>query len=225
MISAKNLSLRAGTFTMADASFDVPANGYAILMGRTGTGKTTILEALCGLIRPLGGSIHLAGIDVTRLKPGERDIGYVPQDRALFNTMSVYDNLAFALRVRRQSADVVDQRVNDLAELLRIGALLNRLPQGLSGGESQRVALGRALAARPSVLLLDEPLSALDDQSRSEMHALLRSVREKTGVTTLHVTHHLEDAAELADQVLMVQNGAIVAANVNSRDLSRLQGV
>jgi ABC-type sugar transport system ATPase subunit len=214
MISVKNLSLRAGAFAMSDVSFDVPANGYAVLMGRTGSGKTTLLEVLCGLNRPLAGSIHLGGVNVTRLKPGERDIGYVPQDRALFSTMTVRDNLAFALTVRQETALTINARVNELAELLGISPLLDRLPQGLSGGESQRVALGRALAARPSVLLLDEPLSALDDESRSEMHALLRSVRAHTGVTTLHVTHHLEDAEQLADQVLLVRNSTIVPGKV-----------
>ncbi|MDB5301904.1 MAG: cysA [Phycisphaerales bacterium] len=209
MIEVHGLRLRAGAFALEGISFEVPSRGYAVLMGRTGSGKTTLLEAICGLNRPAAGSIRLTGREVTGLPPAERDIGYVPQDRALFTTMSVYENLAFALSVRRWTKTQIDRRVGELANLLNIRPLLGRMPQGLSGGESQRVALGRALAARPSVLLLDEPLSALDDQSRGEMHALLKSVREQTDVTTLHVTHHVDDAEQLADQVLMIENGKI----------------
>ncbi|MDB5291605.1 MAG: cysA [Phycisphaerales bacterium] len=209
MIAVHGLRLRAGAFSLEGVSLAVPFRGYAVLMGRTGSGKTTLLEAICGLNRPAGGSIQLMGREVTGLQPAERDIGYVPQDRALFTTMSVYENLAFALSLRRWSKPDIDRRVGELADLLGIRPLLTRMPHGLSGGESQRVALGRALAARPSVLLLDEPLSALDDQSRGEMHALLKNVREHTDVTTLHVTHHADDAQQLADQVLVIENGKI----------------
>ncbi|MDB5329663.1 MAG: cysA [Phycisphaerales bacterium] len=209
MIAVSGLRLRAGGFALEGVSFAVPFRGYAVLMGRTGSGKTTLLEAICGLNRPAAGSIRLMGSEVTGLQPAERNIGYVPQDRALFTTMSVYENLAFALSVRKWPEAEIDRRVGELAELLGIRPLLGRMPRHLSGGESQRVALGRALAAHPSVLLLDEPLSALDDQSRGEMHALLKSVREHTDVTTLHVTHHVDDAEQLADQVLMIENGKV----------------
>jgi len=133
----------------------------------------------------------------------------VPQDRALFSTMSVFENLAFALRIRRWDAAEIEKRVKELAELLGIGPLLQRRTQGLSGGEAQRVALGRALAARPGILLLDEPLSALDDQSRIEMHELLKAVRNATEVTVLHITHHVADAENLADQLLVLENGKV----------------
>ncbi|HZL36889.1 MAG TPA: ATP-binding cassette domain-containing protein [Tepidisphaeraceae bacterium] len=209
MIRVNGLSLRAGAFRLDDLSFEVPAGGHAVLMGRTGSGKTTILEAICGLHRLAAGTIQLMGRDVTRLKPAQRGIGYVPQDRALFGTMSVRENLAFALRIRRWPRRLIEARVRELADLLCLGELLDRTPAGLSGGESQRVALGRALAARPGVLLLDEPLSALDDQSRSQMHDLLKEVRRHTNVVTLHVTHHIEDARQLADQVLLLENGAV----------------
>ena len=215
MIRIEALSLRAGALRLDHLSFEIPARGYAVLMGRTGAGKTTLLEAICGLHRPAAGRIHLLGRDVTRLKPAQRGIGYVPQDRALFATMSVRENLAFALRVRNWQGRLVDARVRELADLLGLGGLLDRLPMGLSGGESQRVALGRALAARPGVLLLDEPLSALDDQSRSQMHDLLKEVRRLTDVVTLHVTHHLEDARQLADQVLLLENGTVKQISVD----------
>jgi ABC-type sugar transport system ATPase subunit len=178
-------------------------------MGKTGSGKTTLLESLCGLKPVQGGSIRLLGQDVTRLKPAERGVGYVPQDLALFPTMTVREHLAFALLVRRWEAGHVARRVGELSELLGLGQLLERLPAGLSGGESQRVALGRALAFQPRILLLDEPLSALDEETREEMYVLLHSVQRCTGVTTLHVTHSRTEAHRLADRLLILHNGRI----------------
>jgi molybdate/tungstate transport system ATP-binding protein len=209
MISVERLTAYAGKFSLIDLSFKVERSAYAVLMGRTGTGKTTLLESICGLKRIANGIIRIGDRDVTQLKPAERGVAYVPQDRALFGTMSVKENLAFALIVRKWSRAAIDRRVGELAELLGITHLLERRPHGLSGGEAQRVALGRALASRPSILLLDEPLSALDDQTREEMYTLLRSVRERTNVTTLHVTHNLSEAAQLADQILLLEAGEI----------------
>src|SRR5579884_668875 len=161
MIAVDNLSLRSGAFAVDGVSFVVPAGAYGVLMGRTGCGKTTLLEAVCGLKPVRAGRVRLLGRDVTDLHPSRRGIGYVPQDLSLFPTLRVRDNLAFALEVRRRGRAEIDRRVGELAELLGLGRLLDRWPQGLSGGEAQRVALGRALAAAPPVLLLDEPLSAL----------------------------------------------------------------
>jgi ABC-type sugar transport system ATPase subunit len=211
MIAVENLTIRTGKrrrasagFALNGISFEVAAGEYAVLMGRTGTGKTTILETLCGLRRPVSGRITFAGRDVTDLKPADRGIGYVPQDRALFLTMSIYDHLAFALIVRKWPRKAIAARVGELAEWLGIAHLLSRKPQGLSGGEAQRVALGRALAARPAILLLDEPLSALDEQTRGEMCDLLRSVQRLARTTNLHVTHSQQEAVRLADRVLML---------------------
>jgi len=209
MIVVDRLSLRAGTFAVDDLSFEVPIGAYAVLMGRTGSGKTTLLEAICGLKAVTAGSIRLLGLDVTDLAPAERGVGYVPQDLALFPTHTVRQHLAFALEVRRWPRPHLEERVEELAQLLGITRLLDRRPFGLSGGESQRVALGRALAFHPRILLLDEPLSALDDATRDEMYALLRSVQKRTGVTTLHVTHSLSEAKALADRLLLLRNGKI----------------
>jgi ABC-type sugar transport system ATPase subunit len=209
MIVLENLSVRLPGFALERISLTIPTGDYAVLMGRTGAGKTTILEAICGLRAGCGGLIKILGRDVTRMKPAQRGIGYVPQDRALFKTMAVRDNLAFALQIRKWTRSAIDERVNELADLLGLRKLLNRQPRALSGGESQRVALGRALAARPSILCLDEPLSALDDETREEMHELLRSVPERSGVTTLHVTHHLNDAQKLADRIFLLKDGAV----------------
>jgi molybdate/tungstate transport system ATP-binding protein len=207
------VTIRAGAFSLKDLAFEVPSGGYGALMGKTGSGKTTILEALCGLRAVGSGRILLGGKDVTPLRPADRGIGYVPQDRALFQTMTVRQNIAFAPSIRGWSAAEIDARVTELSELLRIAPLLDRLPSGLSGGEAQRVALGRALAARPGILLLDEPLSALDDETWEGMIALLSQVRKATGVTTLHVTHRRKEARLLADRVFVLADGAVRPAS------------
>lgn len=211
MIAVRQLSVSAGTFQLRDVSFEVPTGAYAVLMGATASGKTTLLESILGL-RPLdAGRVELCGVDVTGWDPAARGIGYVPQDGALFVTLTVREHLAFALQIRRTPRDVTERTVRELAELLGLGPLLDRRPRGLSGGERQRVALGRALAFRPRVLCLDEPLSALDSETRRQMIALLRRVQQQTGVTTLHVTHNLDEAEQLGDCRLRIANGRVEA--------------
>jgi len=209
MIRLENVSIRVGRFALANICFEIPTGQCGVLMGRTGSGKTTLLEAICGLRAVASGSIRFLDRDVTRLKPAERGIGYVPQDRALFQTMTVREHLAFALAIRKADRQAIAQRVAELSRLLGIEHLLDRKPHGLSGGEAQRVALGRALAARPGILCLDEPLSALDDETRGEMYELLEKVQQTTGVTTLHVTHNLREAEQLADRILLLKNGKV----------------
>lgn len=210
MIAVNHLTVRVGAFALGDITFEVPRGQYAALMGRTGTGKTTLLEALCGLKPVASGTIHLNGRDVTRLRPADRGIGYVPQDRALFQTMTVREHLAFALVIRKADRGAIQDRVAELSRLLGIEHLLDRKPQGLSGGEAQRVALGRALSVRPGILCLDEPLTALDEETRQEMCALLALVQQSTGVTILHVTHNPDEAARLADRVFRLQDGKVI---------------
>jgi len=209
VIAFEAVTMRAGVFALQNVSFEVPAGSYGVLMGKTGSGKTTILEGICGLREVSGGRILLAGRDATALPPAARGIGYVPQDRALFRTMTVRRNLSFALSIHRWSPAEIEARVSELADLLRIAPLLGRLPGDLSGGEAQRVALGRALAAKPKILLLDEPLSALDDETWDGMVGLLGQVRKATGVTTLHVTHRREEARRLADRVFVLAGGVV----------------
>lgn len=209
MIEVQRMTMQAGTFVLKDVSFTVQTAEYAVLMGRTGRGKTTILETVCGLRRPVSGTILIHGRDVTRWSPADREIGYVPQDLALFPTATVREHLEFALRLRKQSRPGMQVRVRELAGLLQIEHLLDRSVRGLSGGESQRVAIGRALSFRPRLLLLDEPLSALDESTRREMQSLLLTVRNTTGVTTLHVTHNRDEAAFLADQLLTLDDGKV----------------
>lgn len=216
MISIEQADIRQGAFELRGISFTVPAGSYAVLMGRTGSGKTTLLEAVAGLRPVRAGRIMLSGTDVTHARPAARHVGYVPQDGVLFTSMTVRQNLGFALRIRRWPRQLETERVNELANLLGLTGLLDRLPRGLSGGEAQRTALGRALAFKPQVLLLDEPLSALDDVTRGEMITLLDAVHRRTGVTVLHVTHSAADADRLADLVLRLEEGRVTALRRSS---------
>ena len=209
MIEVQNLTVQVGNFRLHNASFAVEAAQYCVLMGRTGSGKTTVLECICGLREAQSGTIRLGGMDVTDLRPAERGIGYVPQDGALFNTMTVRQNLTFPLQIRRWKSTQITSRTEELASVLGIGHLLDRKPSGLSGGEAQRVALGRALSFHPDVLILDEPLSALDDETRYQMYDLLKAIQHRYAVTMLHVTHSREAASHLADRLFRIENGQI----------------
>ena len=210
MIELHDVSITAGGFSLKHLNLTVNFGEYAVLMGQTGQGKTTVLEAICGLRKVTAGRILIHNRDVTECLPGDREIGYVPQDLVLFPTMTVRQQLEFAPKLRRHSASDVARRVAELAEVLGIRHLLRRSIDGLSGGESQRVALGRALSFRPSVLLLDEPFSALDEVTRREMHTLLRTVTESNSVTTLHVTHNNDEAEALADRRAVLENGVLL---------------
>ncbi|MEY5010824.1 MAG: hypothetical protein RLZZ253_1963 [Verrucomicrobiota bacterium] len=209
MIQLDQIAWKAGSFAFHNLSFTVPQRAYAVLTGPTGQGKTSLLEILCGLRHPSHGRVLLNDTDVTHLPPGARNIGYVPQDAALFPTLTVRKQLAFALELRKRPAAEIQARVNELAAALSITPLLQRKPDGLSGGERQRVALGRALAARPAFLLLDEPLSALDDDTREGLLELLQEIHRSEPVTVLHVTHHREEARRLATFRLHLHNGVI----------------
>ncbi len=202
MIELKNITIRVGQLLLENLSFRVERGQYAVVMGKTGIGKTTILESICGLRSVQSGSILINQVDVTNWSPADRHVGYSPQDLALFPTMTVRQHLEFALKVRRRPASEIAARVQELARLLDIQPLLNRNVKGLSGGEAQRVALGRALSFGPSVLLLDEPLSALDADTRQSTQELLKSLNKLTGVSVLHVTHNQEEAEMLGDRVI-----------------------
>jgi ABC-type sugar transport system ATPase subunit len=210
LIQIRDLSIRQGAFALNGVSLEIPTGRYGVLMGMTGCGKTSILEAVAGLRPVAGGCILLGNRDVTKLPPGERGIGYVPQDAALFRTMTVYNHLAFALQLRRVDRATVQGRVKELASWLGLAHLLTRRPAGLSGGEAQRVALGRALSFRPKYLLLDEPLSSLDEGTRGLLIELLNGLRKAGDVTVLHVTHSSSEADRLADVRFRLDNGKLV---------------
>lgn len=211
MIELDNVNISSGAFQLESVSMHIPAGTFAVLMGPTGIGKTTILEAICGLRPVRSGRILVHNQDVTKWRPCDRNLGYVPQDLALFPELTVYDQLAFALRLRSISKPKTDARVVQLARQMQIEPLLSRSVSALSGGERQRVALGRAISFQPQVLLLDEPFSALDEKTRQQMHALLKTVTEANSMTTLHVTHSEEEACTLAELRLVLQEGQIVS--------------
>jgi ABC-type sugar transport system ATPase subunit len=209
MIELDNVSIRSGPFSLRGVELSVPAGTYAVLMGGTGQGKTTILEAICGLRQVTSGRVVLGGVEMTRWKPGDRGVGYVPQDLALFPQMNVRGHLEFALRIRRYAKKIIDDRVAELSQVLGIEPLLDRRVRRLSGGEAQRVALGRALSFRPRILLLDEPLNALDEATRDRLCDLLRSIQKSTGLSTLHVTHSRSEAALVADRLIVLEQGSL----------------
>lgn len=200
---------RGNASVLDSASLEIPSGGYAVLMGRTGSGKTTLLEILCGLREPTSGSVWIDGREVTRLPPGERGIGYVPQDGALFPKLTVREQIGFGLRMRRLTAKEIEARTTESAEGVGVAHLLDRLPPGLSGGERQRVALARALAVKPSVLLLDEPLASVDEETQSGLITLLRETQRSQGITVLHVTHSRREAEGLGEIHLHLEAGCI----------------
>lgn len=197
-------------------SFEVPRATYAVLMGKTGSGKTTLLEILCGLRPPSAGRIVIDDRDVTAATPGARGLGYVPQDGALFPTLTVREQIGFGLRMRRVPPDRLAATVHDAAERVGVSHLLDRLPPGLSGGERQRVALARALAVQPSVLLLDEPLASVDEETQTGLMELLQQTQRQHHITVLHVTHSRREATGLGDLHLRLEHGRIVANPIDA---------
>jgi ABC-type sugar transport system ATPase subunit len=212
MIELLNLSIRSGPFLLKSIELRVERGEYVVLMGRSGAGKTTILEAICGLRPVASGAIRLDGVDVTGWDPADRQIGYVPQDLGLFPHLTVREHLEFPLRIRGASRPAQQAKVDELAPQLGLIPLLDRGIAELSGGESQRVALGRALAASPRVLLLDEPLSALDETTRGEMYQLLLAIRQRPEIATIHVTHLEDEARSLGDRIVRLEQGQLSCA-------------
>lgn len=196
-LDLRGVVVRQGAFRLGPVTLQIPAGSYAMLIGATGCGKTTLLEAIAGLRRTGSGAIHSFGADLTDLRPGDRGLGYVPQDAAVFPAMTVRQNLTFGMAIRKVSARAQTDRVAELAEKLGLVSILDRRAIGLSGGEARRIALGRALAFRPKLLLLDEPMSALDDATREAVFALLGS----EGPSALHVAHDRSETDRLADLI------------------------
>jgi ABC-type Fe3+/spermidine/putrescine transport system ATPase subunit len=209
MIEIKDLSINLGEFSLRDINLSVNSGEYFVILGPTGAGKTVLVECIAGLHRIKRGEVWLDQKDVTQLAPEERNIGYVPQDYVLFPFLNVVDNIAFGLRQAKGTKDEIQERVKGLAELMGITHLLYRDTRSLSGGEKQRVAIARALAPSPGILLLDEPLGALDLRTSKYLRLELRRVHRDLGVTTIQITHDLMEAVEMADRVAIVQNGCV----------------
>ena len=209
MVHIEQLDVTIGEFQLRDITLDIAEQEYFVVLGPTGAGKTVLLECIAGLTDPDRGSIRLGNRDVLGLPPEQRRVGYLPQDYALFPHMTVRENLGFGLMVQKRSREI-PAKIERFAALLGIEHLLERLPAKLSGGEKQRVALGRALAIDPEIMLLDEPMSALDVATRERIGDELRRIHDTMGITTLHICHNFDETLRLADRVALLHAGRIV---------------
>jgi molybdate transport system ATP-binding protein/molybdate/tungstate transport system ATP-binding protein len=208
-LELKHISKKLGSFRLNDINMELADGGYFVLLGHSGAGKSLILETIAGIIRPDEGEVWLNNQNITHEKIQNRRIGLVFQDLAIFPLMNVFENIAFPLRSRGCSRQVIEKEVQHQAELTGITSFLQRSPDSLSGGELQRVALARTLAMKPYCLLLDEPLSSLDIQVQDDLRKLLRSINQ-LGTTVLHVTHHFEEAISLASHVAVLDKGIML---------------
>jgi len=209
-IEIRNVTKRFGSFTaLDDVSLEIPEGSLTAVLGPSGSGKSTLLRIVAGLERPDAGEILLSGAEATGLAPQRRDVGFVFQHYAAFKHMTVRDNVAFALAIRKRPKQEIRERVHELLELVQLSGFADRYPSRLSGGQRQRMALARALAAKPRVLLLDEPFGALDARVRAELRDWLRRLHEEVHVTTVFVTHDQEEAMEVADRVAVFDHGRL----------------
>jgi sulfate transport system ATP-binding protein len=210
LIEARNIVKRFGDFTaLDDVSVEVEQGSLTALLGPSGSGKSTLLRVIAGLETPDSGVVCLDGQDVTRVQPQERGVGFVFQHYAAFKHMTVWENVAFGLKIRRRPRVEVRERVTELLELVQLARLGDRYPAQLSGGQRQRMGLARALAVDPKVLLLDEPFGALDARVRKELRSWLRRLHDETHTTTVIVTHDQEEAMDVADRVVVMNGGHI----------------
>jgi len=212
-ISVQHITKTFGTFRAVDnVSLDIEGGSLVALLGPSGSGKTTLLRIIAGLEVPESGSVICQDEDVTQRNARDRNVGFVFQHYALFRHMSVFENIAFGMRVRKQPKDLIQSRVSELLKLVRLDGLERRYPSQLSGGQRQRVALARALAIQPKVLLLDEPFGALDAKVRQELRSWLRRLHHEINMTSVFVTHDQEEAFEVADEVVVMNHGRVEQA-------------
>jgi molybdopterin-binding protein len=210
MIETRNLCVDLGEFVLQDITLSIEEGEYFIILGPTGAGKTVLLESIAGLYPIKDGEIWLRGKEVTGVEPEKRRISIVYQDHVLFPHLSVKDNIVFGLKMNKATRDEQKNRLNWVAELLGIGNLLHRRPDTLSGGEKQKVALGRAIVTQPELLLVDEPLSSLDPETREGVQQELRQLHRALGITILHVTHDFEEAIALGDRIAVIGEGRLM---------------
>jgi sulfate transport system ATP-binding protein len=218
-IEVHNVSKRFGEFVaLDDVSLEVPSGALMALLGPSGSGKSTLLRVIAGLEQPDSGTVVISGKDSTQVRPQQRGVGFVFQHYAPFKHMTVANNIAFGLTVRKRPKDEVRDRVQELLQLVQLEGLGKRYPSQLSGGQRQRMALARALAVEPEVLLLDEPFGALDARVRQELRDWLRRLHDEVHVTTVFVTHDQEEAMQIADEIVLVNKGRIEQVG-SGRDL------
>jgi ABC-type Fe3+/spermidine/putrescine transport system ATPase subunit len=210
VIKVSSLTVKVGDFSLREVNLDIDSGEYFIILGPTGAGKTVLLEAIAGLHPVVRGTVSVDGRDITNLQPERRGLGIVYQDHVLFPHLSVWENVAFGLKSMRCPRRDIWPRVEKIAQLMNIDHLLQRKPPSLSGGERQRVSLARALVTEPKLLLLDEPLSALDPEAREKMQHELAEIHRRLNVTIIHVTHDFEEALSLGERVAVLNKGQVV---------------
>src|SRR3954469_7942858 len=209
-IEAINITKRFGDFVaLDDVSVEIPSGSLTALLGPSGGGKSTLLRVIAGLETADTGTVCINGGDATDLRPQDRNVGFVFQHYAAFKHLSVFRNVAFGLEIRKRPKDEIEHRVRELLELVHLEAFADRRPAQLSGGQRQRMALARALAVEPNVLLLDEPFGALDAQVRKELRNWLRRLHDEVHVTTVFVTHDQEEAMDVADHIVVIAGGRV----------------
>ncbi len=209
MLKLKDISVKAGEFELRNISIDIAKGDYHILLGPSGSGKTILLETIAGFKRPVSGKIFLHDVDITNFKARERKTGLLFQDYALFPHLTVFENIAFSLKIKKTPPDLVRMKVEQMADLMDVKNLLFRATTTLSGGEKQRIALCRILIHEPDILLLDEPLSSVDAELFKTIRNLLKSLNKK-GQTILHVTHNYEEAISMATNISVIEKGEII---------------
>lgn len=210
LVELRSLSKTFGTVKAADdVSLDIESGEFITLLGPSGSGKTTVLRMIAGFEVPESGSIHLSGVDITKLPPFDRDVNTVFQDYALFPHMSAQENVEYGLRTRKVSKDQRAKQALEAIASVKLEHAADRLPHQLSGGQRQRIALARALVLRPKVLLLDEPLGALDRQLREEMQVELKNIQRDAGITFIFVTHDQEEAMRMSDRIVIFNEGRV----------------
>lgn len=210
MLQVKNLCVRLGTFVLNNLNLEVNDGEYFVLLGPTGSGKTVLLESIAGLNPIISGQVLINGQDVSDLNIGQRRIGFAFQDYALYRHLSVRDNISFGLMWKDMRANEINKAVDQAIELLNLKGLLEKSPWTLSGGESQKIALARAIAIRPDLLILDEPLSAVDAETREDFEKDLKDLHKRLKLTTIHVTHAFEEAISLGDRIAVIMGGQIL---------------
>ncbi|MEU8001994.1 sulfate ABC transporter ATP-binding protein [Catellatospora sp. NPDC049111] len=209
-IEIVNVAKRFGDFVALDnVSVSIPSGQLTALLGPSGGGKSTLLRIIAGLETADSGRIEIEGVDATKLSPQKRNVGFVFQHYAAFKHLSVARNVAFGLEIRKRPKDEIRERVDELLKLVHLAQFADRLPSQLSGGQRQRMALARALAVQPTVLLLDEPFGALDAKVRKELRDWLRRLHDEVHVTTVFVTHDQEEALEVADEIVVINEGRV----------------
>jgi sulfate transport system ATP-binding protein len=209
-IAVQNVSKRFGDFVaLDDVSIEVPDGSLTALLGPSGSGKSTLLRVIAGLEDPDSGIVCISGTNATTLPAQKRDVGFVFQHYAAFKHMTVHQNVAFGLKIRKRSKTAIEKRVRELLDLVHLSGLAHRYPTQLSGGQRQRMALARALAVEPKVLLLDEPFGALDARVRKDLRIWLRRLHDEVHVTTIFVTHYQEEAMEGAEQNVVMNDGRV----------------